>query len=215
MKELFVVIGLGRFGRSVAERLTELDQDVIGIDINEDKVKDAAEVLPSVFVADCTDEKALKEIGVQDAKTVVVSVGNNIETSVLSVAILHSLGIKEIYAKAINPLHGRVLAKVGATKVIFPEKEKGRDLANHLAGLDIIEALDSTGKYVFAKIKAPKNFSGKSILQLDVRRRFGLTIIGIERDGKMDINPMPNEVIQENDYLLVVGKKDDIEKVRK
>ncbi len=215
MKELFVVIGLGRFGRSVAERLAELDQDVIGIDIDEDKVKDAAEVLPSVFVADCTDEKALKEIGVQDAKTVVVSVGGNIETSVLSVAILHSLGVKEIYAKAINPLHGRVLAKVGATKVIFPEKEKGRDLANHLAGLDIIEALDSTGKYLFAKIKAPQNFSGKSILQLDVRKRFGLTIIGIERDGKMDINPMPNEVIQENDYLLVVGKKEDIEKVRK
>ena len=215
MKELFVVIGLGRFGRSVAERLAELDQDVIGIDIDEDKVKDAAEILPSVFVADCTDEKALKEIGVQDAKTVVVSVGGNIETSVLSVAILHSLGVKEIYAKAINPLHGRVLAKVGATKVIFPEKEKGRDLANHLAGLDIIEALDSTGKYLFAKIKAPQNFSGKSILQLDVRKRFGLTIIGIERDGKMDINPMPNEVIQENDYLLVVGKKEDIEKVRK
>jgi len=215
MKELFVVIGLGRFGMSVAERLVELDQDVIGIDIDEEKVKDAAEVLPSVFVADCTDEKALKEIGVQDAKTVVVSVGGNIETSVLSVAILHSLGVKEIYAKAINPLHGRVLAKVGATKVIFPEKEKGRDLANHLAGLDIIEALDSTGKYLFAKIKAPQNFSGKSILQLDVRKRFGLTIIGIERNGKMDINPMPNEVIQENDYLLVVGKKDDIEKVRK
>ncbi len=215
MKELFVVIGLGRFGRSVAERLAELDQDVIGIDIDEDKVKDSAEILPSVFVADCTDEKALKEIGVQDAKTVVVSVGGNIETSVLSVAILHSLGVKEIYAKAINPLHGRVLAKVGATKVIFPEKEKGRDLANHLAGLDIIEALDSTGKYLFAKIKAPQNFSGKSILQLDVRKRFGLTIIGIERDGKMDINPMPNEVIQENDYLLVVGKKEDIEKVRK
>ncbi len=215
MKELFVVIGLGRFGRSVAERLAELDQDVIGIDIDEDKVKDAAEILPSVFVADCTDEKALKEIGVQDAKTVVVSVGGNIETSVLSVAILHSLGVKEIYAKAINPLHGRVLAKVGATKVIFPEKEKGRDLANHLAGLDIIEALDSTGKYLFAKIKAPQNFSGKSILQLDVRKRFGLTIIGIERDGKMDINPMPNEVIQENDYLLVVGKKEDIERVRK
>ncbi len=215
MKELFVVIGLGRFGKSVVERLAELGQDVIGIDIDEDKVKDVAEVIPTVFLADCTDEKALREIGVQDAKTAVVSVGGNIETSVLSVAILHSFGIGEIYAKATSVLHGRVLAKVGATKVIFPEKEKGRDLANHLAGLDVIEALDSTGKYVLAKVKAPHSFSGKSILQLDVRKRFGLTIIGIEHDGKMDINPMPNEVIQENDYLLVVGKKEDIEKVRK
>ncbi len=215
MKELFVVIGLGRFGKSVVERLAELGQDVIGIDMDEDSVKDVAEVIPSVFLADCTDEKALREIGVQDAKTAVVSVGGNIETSVLSVAILHSFGISEIYAKATSVLHGRVLAKVGATKVIFPEKEKGRDLANHLAGLDIIEALDSTGRYVFAKIKAPLSFSSKSILQLDVRKRFGLTIIGIERDGKMDINPMPSEIIQEKDYLLVVGKKDDIEKVRK
>ena len=215
MKELFVVIGLGRFGRSVAERLTELGRDVIGIDSDEEVVKELADILPSVVLADCTDEKALKEIGVQDANTVVVSVGSNIETSVLSVAILHGFGIKEIYAKAINPLHGRVLAKVGATRVIFPEKEKGRDLANHLAGLDIIEALDSTGSYVIAKIKAPHKFSGKSIVQLDIRKSFGLTVIGIERDGKMDINPSPNEIIQDGDYLLAVGRKDDIEKLRK
>ncbi len=214
MKELFVVIGLGRFGRSVAERLVELGEDVVGIDNNEETIKELVDTLPSVFVADCTDEKALKEIGVQDAKTVVVSVGSNVETSVLSVAILHGFGIKEIYAKAVNTLHGRVLAKVGATRVIFPEKEKGIDLANHLAGLDIIEALDSTGRYVFAKIKSPQKFSGKSIIQLDVRKRFGLTIIGIERAGKMDINPSPNEIILKDDYLLVVGKKEDIEKVR-
>ncbi len=215
MKELFAILGLGRFGRSVAERLVELGRDVIGIDNNEETVKELAEVLPSVYLADCTDEKALKEIGVKDAQVAVVSMGGIIETSVLSVAILHGFGIKEIYAKAINPLHGRVLAKVGATRVIFPEKEKGRDLANHLVGLDIIKTLDSTGSYVFVKIKAPSRFVDKSIVQLDVRKRFGLNIVGIERNGKMDINPSPDEIIQDGDILLVIGKKEDIERTQK
>ncbi|WP_022669760.1 potassium channel family protein [Hippea alviniae] len=215
MSELFCVIGLGRFGKSVAQRLMELDKDVICIDKSEDVVKEVAELLPAVYQADCTDEKALKEIGIDNATTAIVSVGNNIETSVLSVAILHGFGIKSIYAKAINALHGRVLAKVGATKVIFPEKEKGIDLANHLAGIDIIEAIDSTGNYVLAKISAPKIFFDKSIVQLDVRKRFGLTIIAIERNNKIDINPSPNEVIQEGDMLLVVGSKSDVEKVGK
>ncbi|WP_035586864.1 potassium channel family protein [Hippea jasoniae] len=213
MSKLYCVIGLGRFGFSVAQRLIELKKDVICIDKDEEKVKEVSEVAPVVYQLDCTDEKALKQVGISNVDVAVVSVGNDIEVSILTVAILHSFGIKEIYAKATNPLHGRVLAKVGATRVIFPEKEKGIDLANHLAGVDIIEAIDSTGKYVFAKMKAPSIFVGKSIIELDVRKRFGLNIIGIQRNSRFDINPSPNEVISENDTLLVVGKKEDVEKV--
>ncbi|WP_025270422.1 potassium channel family protein [Hippea sp. KM1] len=214
MSELFCVIGLGRFGRSVAERLSELGKELICIDNDEERVKDLAQIIENVYQADCTDEAALKQIGVDNATTVVVSVGNNIETSVLAVAILHGFGIEDIYAKATSPLHGRVLAKVGARRVIFPEKEKGVDLANHLAGLDVIEALDSTGRYLLAKIKAPQMFFNKSIVELDVRRRFGLNIIGIEREKRVNINPLPNDIILKGDTLIVVAKKEDIERLR-
>ncbi len=215
MSKLYGIVGLGRFGRSVAQRLIELNKDVICIDKNENIVKDMAEEIENIYQADCLDEKALKEIGMAEADTVVVSIGENIEASVMAVAILHSLGIKNIYAKAITPLHGRILAKVGANKVIFPEKEMGINLGNSLAGIDIIQTLAAGKSYVFAKIKAPSVFFDKSIKELDVRNRYALNIIGIERKDDLNINPMPDEIIRENDTLMVVGRREDVEKVSK
>ncbi len=215
MSKLYGIVGLGRFGRSVAQRLVELNKDVICIDKNENIIKEMAEEIENIYQADCLDEKALKEIGMAEADTVVVSIGENIEASIMAVAILHSLGIKNIYAKAVTPLHGRILAKVGANKVIFPEKEMGINLGNVLAGIDIIQTLATGKSYVFAKIKAPKLFFGKSIKELDVRNRYALNIIGIERKEGLNINPLPGEIIKENDMLMVIGKREDVEKVSK
>ncbi len=215
MSKLYGIVGLGRFGRSVAQRLIELNKDVICIDKNENIIKDMAEEIENIYQADCLDEKALKEIGMAEADTVVVSIGENIEASVMAVAILHSLGIKNIYAKAITPLHGRILAKVGANKVIFPEKEMGINLGNSLAGIDIIQTLAAGKSYVFAKIKAPSAFFDKSIKELDVRNRYALNIIGIERKDDLNINPLPDEVIKKDDTLMVVGRREDVEKVSK
>ncbi len=213
MSKLFGIIGLGRFGRSVARRLLELDKEIICVDKDESIVKELSEEIDNVYQADCLDEKALKEIGMSDVDTVVVSIGENVEASIMAVTILHGFGIENIYAKAVSPLHGRVLAKVGAKRVIFPEKEMGINLANSLAGIDMIQTLTAGKSYVFAKIKAPKMFVNKTIKELDIRNRFGLNVIGIERNGDLDINPMPDEVIQESDILMVIGKRDDVEKV--
>ncbi len=215
MSKLYGIVGLGRFGRSVAKRLIELNKDVICIDKNENIIKEMAEEIENIYQADCLDEKALKEVGILESDTVVVSIGENVEASVMAVAILHSLGVENIYAKAITPLHGRILAKVGAKKVIFPEKEMGINLGNVLAGIDIIQTLAAGKSYVFAKIKAPKIFFDKSIKELDVRNRYGLNIIGVERKDSLNINPHPDEIIEENDILMVVGKREDVEKVSK
>lgn len=213
MSKLYGIIGLGRFGRSVAERLIELNKKVICIDKNESIIKDMSELVENIYQADCLDEKALKEIGIAEADTVVVSIGEDIETSVMAVAILHSLGIENIYAKAVTVLHGRILAKVGAKKVIFPEKEMGINLANSLADINIIQTLAAGKSYVFAKIKTPKIFFDKTIKELDVRGRYKLNIIGIERKGNLNINPLPNEKLMENDMLMVVGKRNDVERI--
>ncbi len=213
MSELYGIIGLGRFGRSVAIRLVELGKEVICVDKDEALIKEVAEEIDNVYQADCLDEKALREIGMAEVDTAVVSIGENIEASIMTVAILHSMGIENIYAKAVNPLHGRVLAKVGAKKVIFPEKEMGINLANSLAGIDIIQTLTTGKSYVFAKIRAPKRFFNKTIRELDIRNRFGVNVIGIERDGELDLNPMPTQTIAEGDILMVIGKREDVERL--
>ncbi len=215
MSKLYGIVGLGRFGRSVARRLVELEKDVICVDKDENIIKEMSEEIENIYQADCLDEKALKEIGIAEADTVVVSIGENVEASVMAVAILHSLGVKDIYAKAVTPLHGRILAKVGANKVIFPEKEMGINLGNILAGIDIMQTLATGKSYVFAKIKAPKVFIDKSIKELDVRNRYGLNIIGIETKDDLNINPFPDEIIKAEDILMVVGKREDVEKVLK
>ncbi len=215
MSELYGIIGLGRFGRSVAMRLIELGKDVICVDKDEALVKEVAEDIDNVYQVDCLDEKALKEIGMAEVDTAVVSIGENIEASIMTVAILHGMGIENIYAKAVNPLHGRVLARVGAKKVIFPEKEMGINLANSLAGIDVIQTLTVGKSYVFAKIKAPKKFFNKSIRELDIRNRFSVNVIGIERDGELDLNPMPTETIVDGDILMVIGKREDVERLSK
>ncbi len=215
MSDLYGIIGLGRFGRSLAYRLVELNKNVICIDNDEDKVKEVSEFIDNVYQANCLDEKALKEVGISDVDIAVVSIGEDIETSVMSVAILHSLGIDNIYAKAVTPLHGRILAKVGAKRVIFPEKEMGVSLANTLAGMDIIQTLTKGKSYVVAKIEAPKGFHNKTILEIDVRNQYGLNIIGIERGNELNINPHAKETIHKNDELLVVGKREDIERIIK
>ncbi len=215
MKQLFGIIGLGRFGRSVAQRLIQLNKEVICIDKNEDIIRDLSEDITNIYQADCLDEKAMQEIGMSEVNVAVVSIGEDIETSIMAVAILHNLGVMNIYAKAVNVLHGRILAKVGAKRVIFPEKEMGENLANTLAGVDIIDYLGVNNSYIFAKIKPPKQFIGKTIKNLDIRNIYGINIIGIEKNRQLNINPNPNEVLEENDTLMAIGSKDDINKLIK
>ncbi len=213
MKDIFVIIGLGRFGSSIAERLNELGKEIVCIDKNETVIRELSERIQNIYQADCLDENSLREIGISESDAVVVSIGENLETSIMCVATLHGMGIKNIYAKAVNKLHGRILAQVGAKRVIFPEKEMGTVFANSLAGIDIIEKIGTSSKYIISKIKAPKQFCDKTIKQLDIRNRYSINIISIDRDGKIDINPHPDEILMENDILTVVGKKKDIEQL--
>lgn len=213
MKETFVIIGLGRFGSSIAERLNELKKEIVCIDKNETVIRELSEKIQNIYQADCLDGNSLREIGISESDTVVVSIGENLETSIMCVATLHGMGIKKIYAKAVNKLHGRILAQVGAKRVIFPEKEMGTVFANSLAGIDIIEKIGTSNKYIISKIKAPKQFCDKTIKQLDIRNRYNINIISVDRDGKIDINPYPDDILMENDILTVVGKKKDIEQL--
>ena len=215
----FAVIGLGRFGSSVAKTLSEKGYQVLAIDIAEDKVQDFSEIAAQAVCVDATDEKALKAVGVDSVDVAVVSVGNNIEASVLITLVLKEIGIKEVVAKAVTEEQGKVLEKVGADRIVFPERDMGIRVANSLTSPKVSEHIDLSSACSIIEIKAPKDFVGKSLKQLSVRVKYGLNIVAIksiDETGAESINTTPEAdyKIKALDKLMVVGPNENIEKLK-
>ena len=215
----FAVIGLGRFGSSVVKTLSEKGYQVLAIDIADDKVQDFSEIAAQAVCVDATDEKALKAVGVDSVDVAVVSVGNNIEASVLITLVLKEIGIKEVVAKAVTEEQGKVLEKVGADRVVFPERDMGIRVANSLTSSKVSEHIDLSSACSIIEIKAPKDFIGKSLKQLNVRVKYGLNIVAIKstnETGAESINTIPaaDYKIKALDKLMVVGSNTNIEKLK-
>jgi len=209
MSRIFAVIGLGRFGFYVAKTLAELGAEVIAVDVDESKVKQISELVTHAYVADALDEKALEEAGVFNADTAVVSIGQNVEASIFVVVILKEKGVREIVAKAINHLHGKVLERLGVARVVYPEMETAIKLAHSLILKGLIEEIPFAPGYSIFELKAPENFYGKSLKELDLRKRFDVTVLAVKKpDGKIIVNPSGDYVLEKDDTLLVLGNKE-------
>ncbi len=207
----FVVIGLGRFGTAMATTLMELGQEVIGIDNSEGRVADLADTLSQTVVLDAVDERALKAAGVQDADVAVVSIGENIESSVLIVMQLAEFGIREIIAKAATPLHGKILQKLGVTRVVYPEHDMAVRVARSLLVPNVLDYIELSRDYSIVEVSCPKSFVGKTLRELELRPRFGLTLIAIQRgadddDGQQTkVSPSADERLRDKDVLALLG----------
>lgn len=210
MKKVFGVIGLGRFGFNVAKTLAEGGAEVIACDIDEEKVKQISELVHQAFILDATDEKALKESGIANADTVIVSIGENIEASILVVVQLMELGIKEIIAKAVNPLHGRILERLGVSRVIHPERDMAIRLAHSLLVGGFIEEIPIAENYSIFEMKPPQRLHNKTLKELDLRRKYDMTVLAIKRGDKFIVNPSAEEVIVQDDILVVLGRREKI-----
>lgn len=223
----FAVIGLGRFGSSVCQRLIEKGQQVLAVDIDEVKVQDVSEEVANAVCIDAADEKALKAVGIENVEVAVVAMGANLESSILITLILKELGVKEIVAKALSLEHKKILEKVGATRVVMPEKEMGVRLANSLISSGVLEYLDVSDEYGIAEVVPPSDFIGKSFQELDVRAKYGLNIIAVKRKvqrvdkkgktsevEKTNASPIASTIVRDGDILVVLGKNEDIEKFR-
>lgn len=216
----FAVIGLGRFGSSVARTLSEKGYQVLAIDIDEDKVQDFSEVVAQAVCVDATDEKALRAVGIEDIDVAVVSAGNNIEASILITLALKEIGIKEIIAKAVTEDQGKVLERIGANKIIFPERDMGMRLANSLVSPMVSEHIGLSSECSIVEIEPPKEFIGKTLKQLNIRVKYGLNIIAIKsigENGRETVNPIPEAdyKIKEHDKLMIVGPNENIERLKK
>ncbi|AHE95659.1 potassium transporter Trk [Thermocrinis ruber] len=206
----FGVIGLGRFGYHVARTLAQGGAEVIACDVDEEKVREVSEYVSLAYVLDATDAKALKESGIANVDTAVVSVGENIEASILIVVQLKELGVKEIVAKAVNPLHGKVLEKLGVDRVVYPEKEMAIRVAHSLLAGEFIEEIPIGEKHSVFELKAFDFMLGKTLRELDVRRRFGVSVLAIKRGENLIVNPMGDEKILPGDILVVLGTTEQL-----
>ncbi|WP_223067681.1 potassium channel family protein [Paenibacillus caui] len=214
-KKQFAVIGMGRFGFSVASALSTMGFDVLAIDADESRTQAVSNIVTHAVSADSTDEEALRALGIRNFDVVVVAIGENIQASILTTLILKDLGGPLIVVKAQNELHGKVLQKIGADKVIHPERDMGLRVAHHLVSPNIIDYIEISEEYSILDIRVPESMVGKNLKELDIRVKYKCNVMAIKKDGgtKMNISPDANERLVDGDVLVVVGHKDDLTKL--
>jgi trk system potassium uptake protein TrkA len=215
-RRTFGVIGLGRFGAAMATTLATLGHDVIAIDADEDKVRSVADVVSLAMQLDATDERSLRGAGIRDVDVAVVSIGTNIEASLLVVTLLQEIGIGTIVAKAVTALHGRILEKLGVKRVVFPEREMAVRVAHSLVVPNVLDFIELSKEFSIVDVPAPQEFVGKTLRDIGLRSRFGLTTIAIKHVSSAgaplatNIAPGPDDVVQQGDVLSLLGSNEKL-----
>ncbi|HNW85365.1 MAG TPA: TrkA family potassium uptake protein [Candidatus Limiplasma sp.] len=207
----YLVLGLGRFGESLAKSLCQLGHEVLAVDSDQELVDAIAPYVTQAIQIDATDEGALQSLGVRNFDAAIVSIGQNMRDSILVCVLLKELGTPYLIAKATDDLHAKVLRKVGVDRVIFPERDMGMRLAKSLLTPNVLEMIDLSDDYQLVEIILPKKWVGNTIIGMDVRKRFGISILAIHRSGDFIVSPVPETQFETGDILLVLGKKDDID----
>jgi trk system potassium uptake protein TrkA len=207
----FVVVGLGMFGRSVALSLARLGQSVLGIDRSESIVQSAAEEIDRAVCLDATDEQALAELPLRRMSCAVVAIGaQSMESSILATAILAQMGLPKIVARSVSDLHARVLRAVGAHQVIIPEVELGRRVALSLSQPNVLERVELGDQVEIAEIETPGSFVNRSVVDLDIRRKHGVTIVALRRDDRILAGREVLEPLKPGDVMVLIGPREAI-----
>ncbi len=212
----FAVIGLSSFGFYLCKYLKNRRFYVMAIDINEPRVDQVKEFVDKAIIADATDKQVLEDLGIKELDAVIVSLGDRIDSSILATLHLHELGVEEIIAKAISEDHGKVLNAVGASMVIFPEKDMAERLANILEQSSILDYLDLGSGYGIVELAPPQSFCGKTLRELRLRERFNVQVIMIKEVVPENIIavPDPDHIIKDSDILVIMGKDEDLDRVQ-
>ena len=210
----YVVVGLGRFGRAIAQTLCQDGAEVLGVDRRMDVVEDMRDVLTQVVQMDAMDRDALEALGVQDFDTAFVTMGSDIRASGTIVLQLKELGAKKIIAKAHDEFHGRMLEKLGADQVLFPECDMGRRIAHSLVSGNIIDSLELSSEYSMAEIRPRPEWVGQTLGALGMRSRLCINVIAIRSGDVLNAMPTPETVLREDDVMLVVIREDELKKMR-
>ncbi|QKF33278.1 Ktr system potassium transporter KtrC [Bacillus velezensis] len=215
MRKEFAVIGLGRFGGSICKALSEEGLEVMAMDIDEDKVNEYAKIASHAVIGDSTDESVLKNLGLRNFDHVIVAIGENIQASILTTLILKELGVNTITVKAQNDYHEKVLAKIGADHIVHPERDMAKRIAHNIVSNNVLDYLELSEEHSIVEIVANSRLAGNTLLDLDIRAKYGINIVAIKREKEVIVSPLATEMIQKEDILIVIGSLTDISRFEK
>ncbi len=213
MKKQFVIIGCGRFGHSVAKTLYEYGYEVLALDHDEETIQEIAEDATHAIQVDGTDEAALRSIGIRNFDVAVVSIGSDIQASIMATLIAKEEGIKTVVAKAQNSVHAKVLYKIGADRVIFPERDMGVRVANSLVTSNVLDYIELTKGCNVVEIEALEEWLDKTLRELRLSNRYGINVIAIKHKDGLNISPYADDVVKEGDILIFIGDDDSFRKL--
>ncbi|MFH1382092.1 MAG: TrkA family potassium uptake protein [Chloroflexota bacterium] len=215
MQKQVVVVGLGRFGVSVATTLHSIGHDVLAIDRDETRIQNISAQLTHAIQADATNEAVLKELEIKNFDVGIVAMGSDIESSVLSTILLKKLGVRRVIARANDELHGSILEKIGADSVVYPEREMGERVAHRVTLSDVSDYMSIIGRYGMIQLDAPPTFIGQTLATLGFgpKGKWEIGVLLILRKKEVIVNPALEEVVEANDTLVLAGNDDKIEKL--
>ncbi|MFR5264134.1 potassium channel family protein [Clostridium sp.] len=212
-RKQFVVVGLGRFGSSVAKTLYGLGNDVLAIDSNEDVVQEIADHVTHAVQMDAIDENAVKTLGIRNFDVAVITIGANIQASIMAALVFKEQGVKYIIAKGNSDLHAKVLYKIGVDRVILPEKDMGVRVAHNLVSSNILDYIELSPDYSIIEIESLKEWHGKSIRELSLRAKYGINVMAIKSGNDVNISPSPDDVVEANDIIVAIGSAEDLSRL--
>ncbi|MBR2919619.1 MAG: TrkA family potassium uptake protein [Clostridia bacterium] len=210
----YAVFGLGRYGIAVAKELVNNGADVLAVDIDEDIVNSAVADIPFCRCADITDPEVIKQLGISNVDVVVVAMANNLEASVMSVILCKEAGVKMVIAKCADEMQGKILCKVGADKVVYPENESGVRLAKNLLSAGMVDLIDLSEDISVIEIPVREKWVGKTLIELDLRKKYAINIIAIRNGEDILINVDPNVQLSNEMQLVVIINKTNINKLK-
>ncbi|KNF07487.1 Ktr system potassium uptake protein C [Gottschalkia purinilytica] len=213
MLKEFVVIGCGRFGESVAKNLYKQGYDVMAIDKDEEIIKEISEFVTHAVQADAIDENTLKSIGIRNFDVAIVSIGSDVQASIMATLIVKELGVKTVVAKAQNDVHAKVLYKIGADRVIFPERDMGIRVAHNLVSTNILDFIELSPDYSVIEIEALPEWEGKALKDLKLPNKYGINIMAIKHENNINISPYADDIVKKGDILIVIGHTEGLRKL--
>ncbi|AZO95427.1 TrkA family potassium uptake protein [Halocella sp. SP3-1] len=210
----YIVIGLGNFGASVAKTLVDKGYNVLAIDKNKEKVQELANTVTHAVEADATDEEVLKTLGVRNFDLAVVSIGNNIHANVLTTLLLKELGVSYVIVKAQDNLHGNLLSKVGADRIIYPERDMGVRIAHNLISSNVMDYLEFSPNYSIIELPVTANMVGKNLAELKIGSQYNLNLVAIKRKGEINISVRNDISFSSGDIMVVFGSNNDLKELQ-
>jgi len=214
IKQTYAVFGLGRYGIAVAKELVENGAEVLAVDMDEDIVNDASLVLPYCKKADVTDAEVIKQLGIRNMDVVIIALASNLEASVMATVLCKEAGVKTVIAKCANEMNQKVLSKVGADKVVFPESESGIRLAKNLVSAGFVDVIELSKDVSMIELDVREEWEGKSLLELDLRKKYSINVMAIRIGDEVSIDIDPNQKLDKEMNLIIVADTNKIKKLK-